>query len=115
MERQAVKPITYNSRNGGLLLAMTMLALLALSVPGCVRSTGIQVLPVGNRDVLDLTARDVVQIMRAARTPNGRRSRVRNGRLTDAPPLPGTRHRKVDRMLKASREFTHAHAPWART
>ena len=61
-----MKPITYNSRNGGLMLAMTMLALLALSLPGCARSTGIQMLPVGNRDVLSLAAADVVQVMKAA-------------------------------------------------
>lgn len=61
-----MKPITYYSRNGGLMLAMTMLALLALSLPGCMQSTGIQMLPVGNRDVLSLTAADVVQVMKAA-------------------------------------------------
>ena len=61
-----MKPITYYSRNGGLMLAMTMLALLALSLPGCAQSTGIQILPVGNQDVLDLTAADIVQVMKAA-------------------------------------------------
>ncbi|MHC4167572.1 MAG: hypothetical protein ACYSWQ_11485 [Planctomycetota bacterium] len=61
-----MKPITYYPRNGGLMLAMTMLALLALGLSGCVRSTGIQILPVGNQDVLDLTAADVVQVMKAA-------------------------------------------------
>ena len=61
-----MKSIRYYSRNGGLMLAMMMLALLALGLPGCARSTGIQILPVGNRDVLALTAADVVQIMRAA-------------------------------------------------
>lgn len=52
---------------GALVLGSMVLALLALSLPGCTAPTrGIQVLAVGNQDVLDLTARDVVQIMRAA-------------------------------------------------
>ena len=62
-----MKAITYNSRNGGLMFALTILAVLALSVTGCVsHSTGIQILPMGNQDVAQLTAADVVQLMRAA-------------------------------------------------
>lgn len=63
METKAVKPIRHNSRNGGLVF-ITLLALLSLT--GCMRPTGIQVLPIGNQDTLQLTANDVVQIMRAA-------------------------------------------------
>jgi hypothetical protein len=64
---KAVKSIAYNSKRSGVMIAATMLAVLTLSVAGCgSRPTGIQVLPMGNQDVLSLTASDVVQIMRAA-------------------------------------------------
>jgi hypothetical protein len=43
-----------------------MLALLALGAAGCTSSRGIQVVPLGNRSVLTLTADEVVQVMRAA-------------------------------------------------
>ncbi len=62
-----MKAITYNSRNGSLMFALTMLALLALSAAGCApQSTGIQIMPVGNRDVLDLSAADIIKVMQAA-------------------------------------------------
>lgn len=62
-----MKPITYNSKNSGVMFVSTLLALLALSLGGCMRQpTGIQILPMGNQDVLELTADDVVQVMRAA-------------------------------------------------
>lgn len=60
-----MKPIKHESRNGGAMFA-ALLALLALSLGGCMRHTGIQVLPIGNQDTLQLTADDVVQVMRAA-------------------------------------------------
>ena len=47
--------------------AMTLsLLILALGVGGCVRRGGIQVIPLNSRSVLDLSADDVVEIMRAA-------------------------------------------------
>ena len=62
-----MKPITYKSKNGGVMLVSMLLALMALSLGGCMRQpTGIQILPMGNQDVLELTANDVVQVMRAA-------------------------------------------------
>jgi hypothetical protein len=62
-----VKSITYYSKKGGLLPAAMMLAALALSLSGCAQpTTGIKMLPKANSDVVDLTAADVVQIMRAA-------------------------------------------------
>lgn len=61
-----MKSITYKSKNGGVMFVSMLLALLALSLGGCMRQTGIQILPMGNQDVLELTANDVVQVMRAA-------------------------------------------------
>ncbi|UCE46433.1 MAG: hypothetical protein JSW47_12515 [Phycisphaerales bacterium] len=62
-----MKSIAYNSKTSGVMIAATMLAVLALSLAGCGSyNTGIQILPMGNQDVLYLTAADVVQVMRAA-------------------------------------------------
>jgi hypothetical protein len=67
MEAKAVKSIAYNSRTGGVVIAATILAVLALSVAGCgSRNIGIQIQPIPNQEVLNLTAADVVQVMRAA-------------------------------------------------
>ena len=66
MEKKAVKPIRYNTRNGSVTIVLILLALLTLNVAGCARNAGIQVLPLGNRHVLTLTADDVVEVMRAA-------------------------------------------------
>jgi len=49
------------------MIAAAMLAVLLMGAAGCVsRHTGIQILPMGNQDVVQLTANDVVQLMRAA-------------------------------------------------
>jgi len=61
-----VKPTRYNTRNGSVTIVLTLLALLALSVAGCARNTGIQILPMGNQHILTLTADGVVEVMRAA-------------------------------------------------
>ena len=61
-----MKPNRYNSRNGCMMLVSALLALLALGATGCMQNRGIQVVPLGNRSVLTLTADDVVQVMRAA-------------------------------------------------
>jgi hypothetical protein len=46
---------------------LTLLALLALGIGGCSRSsTGIRVIPLSNRSVLALSPDDVVEIMRRA-------------------------------------------------
>jgi hypothetical protein len=67
-----VKSIRYKSRNGGVNIVL-LLALLALGVVGCrsissmFRSKkGFEVIPVSNRNILDLSADDVVQVMRRA-------------------------------------------------
>jgi len=61
-----VKAITYNSRNCSVMIALTLPALLVLGAVGCARRSGIQVVPVSNRHVLELSADDIVQIMRRA-------------------------------------------------
>jgi len=67
METKAVKLIRYNSRNSSLASMLTLLALLALGVIGCARnSTGIRVVALSNRHVLDLSPNDVVEVMRRA-------------------------------------------------
>ena len=64
METKAVK--RYQSRNGGVITMLSLLTLLALGVAGCARTGGIQVIPLSNRDVLALSADDVVRVMRRA-------------------------------------------------
>ena len=65
-----MKSIVNNSRTSGVMVAVASLAILILSVSGCGdyrrKTTGIQILPMANQDVLDLTGTDIVQIMRAA-------------------------------------------------
>lgn len=67
-----MKSIRYKSRSGGVNIVLLLLALLALGVVGCssirsmFRSKGFEVIPVSNRNVLDLSADDVVQVMRRA-------------------------------------------------
>ena len=60
-----MNPIRHKSKNGGVMVALAMLTLLAMGVVGC-GSTGIQVIPLSNRHVLALSADDVVQVMRGA-------------------------------------------------
>jgi hypothetical protein len=65
METKAVKPNRYNY--GTVMIVSTLLVFLALGTAGCTHnSKGIEVLPLGNRNVLTLAADDVVQVMRAA-------------------------------------------------
>lgn len=66
METNAVKPIRYNSRISSVAILLILLALLALGVGGCVRSTGIRIIPLSNRKVLALSPDDVVVVMRRA-------------------------------------------------
>jgi len=49
------------------IIALWLLALLASGVAGCARTRGkIEVIPWSNRDVLDLSSDDIVQVMRRA-------------------------------------------------
>jgi hypothetical protein len=68
MEIKAVKLIRYNLRISSVMIILMLLTLLALVAGGCARSssTGIQVIPVGNRSVLALSPDDVIEVMRRA-------------------------------------------------
>jgi hypothetical protein len=62
-----VKPIRYKWIKSGEVIGLLLLMLLAFGLAGCAyQNTGIQVIPVSNREVLALNADDVVQIMRRA-------------------------------------------------
>lgn len=67
MKAKALQPIGYKSRAGRIATRLTLLLLLALGMVGCARSaTGIQIVPLSNRNVLVLNADDVIQVMRRA-------------------------------------------------
>ena len=71
METKTVKPIRYKPASSSVVgvTGMTLLLLLALGVIGCGSSTrrsGIQIIPLSSRSVLELNADDVVRIMRRA-------------------------------------------------
>ncbi len=63
-----MKPIRYNSRIAGVMILLTLLALLALGTGGCARNStgGIRVIPLSNRSVLALGPDDVIEIMKRA-------------------------------------------------
>jgi len=65
-----VKPIRYKPASSSVTVSigLTLLLLLALGVIGCggTRRSGIQVIPLSSRSVLELNADDVVRIMRRA-------------------------------------------------
>jgi hypothetical protein len=55
------------SRNSGVNIVLLLLTLLASGVVGCMhRARGFEVIPVGNRSVIELSSDDVVQVMRRA-------------------------------------------------
>jgi hypothetical protein len=60
-----VKPIRYKLIKSSEVIGLLLLMLLAFGLTGCAyQNTGIQIIPVSNREVLALNADDVVQIMR---------------------------------------------------
>ncbi|MHC4557088.1 MAG: hypothetical protein ACYS80_07260 [Planctomycetota bacterium] len=61
-----MKPIGYKSKNSGVIIVLVLQVLLALGVVGCAQTAGIQVIPLSNRNVLVVSADDVVQVMRRA-------------------------------------------------
>ena len=67
MKAKALQPIGYKSRAGQIATRLTLLLLLAAGMVGCARSaTGIQIVPLSNRNVLTLNADDIIQVMRRA-------------------------------------------------
>jgi ligand-binding sensor domain-containing protein len=71
METIKVKPIRYKPASSSVVVitGLTLLLLLALGVIGCGSSTrrsGIQIIPLSSRSVLELNADDVVRVMRRA-------------------------------------------------
>jgi hypothetical protein len=67
MKAKGLQPIGYKSRAGRIATGLTLLLLLAAGMVGCARSaTGIQIVPLSNRNVITLNADDVIQIMRRA-------------------------------------------------
>lgn len=67
METRAVKPIRYGSGHGGAAAGLILLLLLGLGATGCARNaTGIQIVPLNNKNVLALSADDVIRVMRRA-------------------------------------------------
>jgi hypothetical protein len=70
METKKVKPIRYKPASSSVPAStgLTLLLLLALGVIGCggTRRSGIQVIPLSSRSVLELNADDVVRVMRRA-------------------------------------------------
>jgi hypothetical protein len=71
METKTVKPIRYKPASSSVaaITGLTLLLFLALGVIGCGSSTrrsGIQIIPLSSRSVLELNADDVVRIMRRA-------------------------------------------------
>lgn len=61
-----MKAIAYNTINRSLVVALSISALLVVGEVGCARRAEIQVVPVSSRNVLELNADDVVQVMRRA-------------------------------------------------
>ncbi len=60
-----MSPIRNKSRVYHAITALLLL-ILALSIVGCMSTRGIQVIPLGSRGTLDLSADDIVEIMGAA-------------------------------------------------
>lgn len=62
-----MKPTRYKLIKSGEVIGLLLLMLLAFGLTGCgYQNTGLQFIPVSNREVLALNADDVVQIMRRA-------------------------------------------------
>lgn len=60
-----MNPIVNKSRVHHAITALSLLVM-ALTIVGCMSTRGIQVIPLGSRGTLDLSADNIVEIMRAA-------------------------------------------------
>ncbi len=61
-----MKLINRVSRNGGVIVASLLLTLLAFGVVSCAAHRGLNILPLRNQDVLNLSSDDIVRVMRQA-------------------------------------------------
>ncbi len=61
-----MKLISQVSRNGGVIVASLLLALLAFGVVSCAAHRGLEILPLHNENVLTLSSDDIVRVMRRA-------------------------------------------------
>lgn len=61
-----MKLISQVSRNGGVIVASLLLALLAFGVVSCAAHRGLEIVPLRNQNVLTLSSDDIVRVMRRA-------------------------------------------------
>ena len=61
-----MKLISRVSRNGGVIVASLLLALLAFGVVSCATHRGLEILPLRSKDILTLSSDDIVRVMRQA-------------------------------------------------
>ncbi len=61
-----MKLINRVSRSGGVIVASLLLTLLAFGVVSCAAHGGLDILPLRNQDVLNLSSDDIVRVMRQA-------------------------------------------------
>jgi len=66
-----MKLISQVSRNGGVIVASLLLALLAFGVISCAAHRGIEILPLRSQDILNLSSDDIVRVMRQAGFSDG--------------------------------------------
>jgi hypothetical protein len=67
-----MKLISQVSRNGGVIVASLLLALLAFGVISCAAPhRGIEILPLRSQDILNLSSDDIVRVMRQAGFSDG--------------------------------------------
>ncbi len=61
-----MKLINRVSRNGGVIVVSLLLTLLAFGVVSCAANRGLNILPLRNQHVLNLSSDDIVRVMRRA-------------------------------------------------
>lgn len=61
-----MKLISQVSRNGGVIVASLLLALLAFGAVSCATHRGLEIVPLRNQNVLTLSSDDIVRVMRRA-------------------------------------------------
>ena len=66
-----MKLISRVSRNGGVIVASLLLALLAFGVVSCATHRGLEIQPLRSQDILTLSSDDIVRVMRRAGFSDG--------------------------------------------